>query len=1064
MAVHPHGKVFDPDTMFREMHGREGTPLWRMRQWCRERGFEVVSIRLEKEAVVTMLEAGVPLIGTLEGPFNSHVDVVCGYNDDLDTLYVRDPGHWAPIAWPWAFGLSRYVMHAGLLAVIDAREADLLALAQTWRSDECDALLDLSQAVAQGELEAAEAAYARIADDSPAASMRDGYAVNVAIGPVRFRERMQALSEDEQAPGIARFRAIMSLGSDEADTVLTKLLEDSNADQFRAGARRYLRLLKMMNNGDWSTANRLIDLLLVTGGSIARFWELKSDIQAELGNHDASREALERAIELEPLRISTREKALSRSASRLTHAEYTQQLEALLAEDPSDKGLLLNRAALLQDGPDGRAYEAAAREALRWFPRFPGAYFSMLNWYEAQGRKDLHEALLEKARAMLPDIFTKPDPASAGDQPPTEPTDALPDSKPEVLDLVWKLSDPRREAALAQAIQWQEAGQLHWHEVARLVACRLLVADRQDAELTDADQILPDPPPGAPHWFAAAVCDLVTEYKPSIRTALAIDHWLLRVVPNLNNYAELWFDRVILLEHAHQYEKALEELRKLLERYPATSSALYRMGVVKFRQQDYQAARGYLESALQVNPGLYGAMNLLREVYQTLGQREDELRCTRMLRHKFPYSVPYLRDEVLAVAELESSAAAERLLAEVNADFPPRRLDVLRARLLLAANQTDDAAALMSPWELSPEDDDDSFEECLLAKLQLAQARKDSAEVLALCAAGAARWPDSTRLKELEAEHRLANDPARSQALLREVLCHGEPRAQTAWQYLQIADRPPDESARDAVLAAPEDRRQELAELFAEVTSYTELLRWNEPFLSWALQQFPESDTLRYQLIMHCNMNGQAARAVRLAEELHRRNPEHPEATRILGRCLIDHDAKRALPYLEEVCRQNRSAVYLFDLARCHQCVGNVHQSQDLHWEILDQNPYASASWTNLYFIGAPRQRLWPYLTPMLERGYGVDGEYFEVAAVKIALELRELLPATWFPLATQRWAALQIHPGFQDEKQRLQRALLAWQSKRPRDAEANTNLPQNFVESCVARFWWPRRAWIPEA
>ncbi len=151
MAVYPQGGRFDPDVMFHDMRGREGTPLWRMREWCEAHQFHVVPICLEKDAVTTMLKAGVPLIGVLEGPFNSHVDVVCGFNDDLDTLYVRDPGHWSLLAWPWETALSRYFMHAGLFAVVAAESADVLAAAEKWRSDECAALLDLSEAVAKGD-------------------------------------------------------------------------------------------------------------------------------------------------------------------------------------------------------------------------------------------------------------------------------------------------------------------------------------------------------------------------------------------------------------------------------------------------------------------------------------------------------------------------------------------------------------------------------------------------------------------------------------------------------------------------------------------------------------------------------------------------------------------------------------------------------------------------------------------------------------------------------------------------------------------------------------------------
>ena len=673
---------------------------------------------------------------------------------------------------------------------------------------------------------------------------------------------------------------------------------------------------------------------------------------------------------------------------------------------------------------------------------------------------------MTEARKMLPDVFDESDVQSTAttstDDDETQSTE-LPEDKEDLLNLVWQTSDSRREIALTQALKLQQSGQLHWYESARLLACRLLISDRSGEELTDAQTILPGQPPGSAHWFAEAVCDVLTDFEPSIRTALAVDHWLVRIVPNLPDYPELWFRRVLLLEHARQVENALNELRRLLDRYPTMSSALYRMGVVKYRQQDYPAARGYFQKALKVNPGLLGAMEMLRDVHDTLGESKESVCHTRKLRRKLPYSVDYLRDEVLAAAAQQSLKSAESLLDTSKNDFPERRMAILRARSYVAADRVDDVAKLLPQMELSSDDDDDAFEECLQVRLQVALASNDSIEVQSICNEGLARWPDSTRLKELLAEQLASTDPEASRTLLRDILCNGEPRAETAWQYLSTADAP-DEAARKVVVTAPENRQQELAELFSDVTGQSELLRWNEAFLKWAMDRYPESDYLRWRLVSHYNVNGQVARSVELAEELYERNPDNPEAARMLGRCLIDQNPNKALPYLEKVCEQDRSVDYLFDLARCHQIAGNSDRSQELHWEILEQNPYLSASWTNLYVFDASRKRLWPYLPPMLERSCGLDDEYFLVAAVKVAIELGETLPTSWFPLAVQRWAILQTHPGFRDERPRLRRAILAWRSRRPQDVTDDMTVPGGLTESLVARFWSPRHQWIAPA
>ena len=242
-------------------------------------------------------------------------------------------------------------------------------------------------------------------------------------------------------------------------------------------------------------------------------------------------------------------------------------------------------------------------------------------------------------------------------------------------------------------LELEAEGQLHWDQRARLLARRLLLLG-QDSDQVDGapEPLLPQSPPGAAHWFAGVVTDVLTDYEPSIRIALAVNKWLDDVVPDVRRYPDLWFSRVLLLEKSKQIERVLTELQQLLERYPAYSSALYRMGVVKYRQQDYQTSREFFEQALQVNPGLPGAMQMLRNVQSVLGDRDGSLKALHMLRRKMPYDFTYLREEVVGLAEDESLEAAKRLLDAVAAEFCPKRLVVLRARVHWSGGDEDEAA------------------------------------------------------------------------------------------------------------------------------------------------------------------------------------------------------------------------------------------------------------------------------------------------------------------------------------------------------------------------------------
>ncbi|PHS06238.1 MAG: hypothetical protein COA78_14450 [Blastopirellula sp.] len=1065
MTIYPQGKKFDPDVMFQEMHGREGTQLWRTRKWCESNGFQVVPIRLDKDAVIALLKKDIPLMGILEGPFSSHVDVVCGYNEDLDTFYIRDPSNWVPIAYPTEIALSRYELHNGLLAIIDSNNTSAIQLAQQSASNDLSALLDLSEATATGQLMQAEEAYKKIADTSPSATIRDFDALHVAISPLKFSERMKEVSIDENANLISRFRAIMALGPGEYEEVLESLLSHDESEQFGRGPRQYLELLKSMTNGDWQTALKLINRQLVRGCSVAHFWDVKSDILAELGDQQQSDEMLDRAIELEPLRISFREKALRRATHHLSLEDYTSKLTQLTEEDPDDKRLLVSQASLLLDGPDGKRFEQAALEAKRWFPRMPACYSNLLQWYQHQGRNDLYQTILEEAKHLLPEIYESDDEhTTTQDKDKKEEVELeLPTEKEELLDLVWKLDDPRREEAIKKVRELEASQKLHWHESARFLACRLLLSDSKEGEPNSPESILPSSPPGSKHWYADALCDILTDFDLDISTALAVDNWLVKLVTNIPEYSELWFKRILILENAHKSEEALDQLEKLLDRYPATSSALYRMGVVKFRQQDYQSCQEYFEKALKVNSGLLGALEMLKDTHFILGEKQKALSCIQLLRKKLPYAVYHLRDEVKLVAELSSDNQAIQLLDQSAFDFQEDRIDFLRASLYLSMNNIKQAESTLSKYNLAETEDEDAFEELLQTQLHLATLNQDSKKQITLCDQGLARWPDSTRLKEVKAENLLETNPEESLALLREVFYEDKPETDTLWQYLGIPDTPPVTTIKDLISGAPDDRKQDIAELYAEISNDSRLVQWNEGFLEWALVEFPESDSIRWWLVLHFDITTQPDRAVPLAKELLKRNPNAPEATRILGRCLIDQDSKKALQYLEEACSINRDSDSLFDLARCHGVSGNESKSIDIHWEILEHNPFYTSSWTNLYLSGSSQQKLWSYLENMLKQECGIHDEYFHVAAFKLALDLNSTLPQSWVHSAAKRWDILQTYPGYRDEKTILKKALLAWSSARPEEIHPDLDLQGNFIERITARYWWPGKKWIPK-
>ena len=228
--------------------------------------------------------------------------------------------------------------------------------------------------------------------------------------------------------------------------------------------------------------------------------------------------------------------------------------------------------------------------------------------------------------------------------------------------------------------------------------------------------------------------------------------------------------------------------------------------------------------------------------------------------------------------------------------------------------------------------------------------------------------------------------------------------------------------------------------------------------LLFCREQYPKNEEFAARLVEYY-YQAQSDKAIELARELHEARPEHPHWAYVLGRVLINRDAKEALPYLEQAYGRDQSGDLLFELGRCHQVLGNREESVKYHWENLEQDPMASSSLTALVVQGESDQRIWPFVNPAIEAGLGVHEEYFHVSAVMVALSVGEALTSAWISGAVRRVELLQTYPGFRDERRRLRAAVRAWEHARPQDRGRALGR----FERMRVRLLWPGTAWVPK-
>ena len=1062
MSAYPQGRRLNPDQLYKEMHGRDGTPLWRMRDWVQNHGLTFVPIKLQIETIIKMLDQGIPLIGILEGPFSSHVDVICGYHDGLKVFYIRDPGHWSPIIVPYEAALKRYEIHDGVLAVVENENTTAIQCATDHRSDDLTAFLDLQQHTAQGNRVGAEEAAARIPDDSILAFMRDRWGFNVTIENERFNERMTAYAKDPETNKILRLRALMSLGIDEADPIYEQVLNDEDNYLGNFG-QLYVEMTREHRKSNWKEAFAKLERLLIRGCTISDLWVTRSDLLGEFGRHEESKRALELALELSPENLFLRERALGQQINYLTYDKYESEIESMISDYPQEKRILWGRVNVRRDGPDGLSFEEAIRDHLRWFPRDYRGYQQLAYWYSMQGREDLADGVMDEAHVLMPErkpeSETEEKETQEESQEEQQTTDELPTNHRQLLDIVWDREHAQRKVAYEVVQQAFSDGKLTWGHHSEF-ATFLVTTGLEDKPLSpdEAEKILPAPTPGPTYWYVNGVLESVSRMNLSYDTAKVIVNWQEKVAPDYRKYSNLWFNRIVTLEHTGAKEKALVELQELLEAFPAFSSALYRMGVLKNDQGDLSTSAKYFERALEVNPGLYGAMSMLCEIYNEHGNQTEALENYQRLSAKMPYSYAILRDELYYLADVEGESKAFQRLEELKPRYAPLFYSATKARLASKVGNLDLAGQLVDELskqkdQMDPKRDEDLFEEYLQARMSVAIKQEDAQQVDDACAEGLALWPDSTRLKLLRAEYGTAD----KETLLREVLVSGEADPQTAFGYLVAVERDPLDHIKSIVQDANADKRQDILELFSQVTGFSELLHHNYDFLQWATEQYPDSSILKYRLASHCQMSGMHRDAIELARQLHDSEPNNVELIRFYGRTLLDEDPGKALTYLKRACDQNCSIDYLFDLASCYLALGKADKSRDTHYEILKQNPYVGASVTNLFVQEESPERLWPYAKEIVKRRSGVDDEYFLVAAVKLALSQGAQVPSEWYELAEERLQILQTRPGYADEKPLLEKAVSVWKKMRPSNGK-----PAGFFQRQILAFSWPGTKWVP--
>ena len=1094
-----------------DMYCRDGTPLWRMVDYMTSLGFEACPVRPAIDVIEGMIDQGVPLIGTLQGLMNAHVEVVCGYDQALQMLHIRDPMHWHTVGTLYDAAEKRWAESPGLWAFISPENRGKVEIQIDWISNEGQAMIDLMRACAKGERATAEDSYKRIDDKSPLAFMRDGVARGVAITPAEYASRLQGYSVDEESPFL-QMRSLLRLADrNNKDKVLA--LAKDNQDKFGKFFYDFVKATCEMACYQWEEAHQTLLKLTKKWPGIDQFWGQLAMVQIELGKRNEAKASLNRAIEISPQTDWLQNRSLRQAIGDVPYQERLSQIDELIREFPDSTQSKMTRAEILREGPDGMAYEKAAREAIRLFPREPFAYQLLSDWYLSQERTDLARKILQNGRILvgtdelpelpfetLPDSecispSVNPSTTETNDQEgggdklslakkkvDTQTNDSRFDRDPEQIlkeecqrKLVEKIDDCgyREFEDLEEVkllLRLERDGHLFWWEAGLLLAMRIhcLVTDSteefHDQEYKDVQLrrllgyrkgVPAGEFPGVPEAFVGTVFsrnDPANMHRSAVQIML---EWTEHHCKDIESFPALQLDVATFTEHAGLLNEAESQLQSLVKNHPAYQPALFRMGQIALSRQDLASAKTYFEKCLSVAPGdidsMWQLLTIARSENPAQLQSWQEKLVTLM-----PYSLRYTHQAANAIAQNSNLQQGLGYLDSRKDFLHDGRLPLLKADLHNACQDPFTAMQILYAEDLPTKFPYSAKWTEVEARLPQSHIR----EAADLLREMNREWPDDMNVIMTLNDALSRIDPVESKNFAKQCLQRGKAAPALANACFD-GDPMPDQTARGIISSAPADRKLLTAVVCCESIFADSPLNVVLNFVNWCKDQFPKERVFRSRLATVHDMMGNSAQAIQIADELYNESPNDPRSLVLLGQVSIPTQPNRAVEYLQKAYDLTGESNTLCDIGRAQLKMRQMEPARATFMAVLQKN---RINCTALSSLMAVYEDYSPQILQMtmeaIDAGLGYDQALFLVQAIEVCKLHKQIMNPNWIYSALRRYEIVRLDGGVADEEAKLKLAIYAWMSKW--GEKEMTREFGTWTDWFKVRFSWPGLGWIP--
>jgi predicted Zn-dependent protease len=1093
MIASAYGIDLSAPELFRDMRGNDGTEIWRMQKHMESIGFDVLYIHPDYEIVKKCLDKGHPLIGAKISLFNAHVEVIAGYDEGLDGLFIRDPESLTPYFVAKDYLYSAY-RAAGEYLIAIAPKSELNWMPEIAINQDMSNLIYLKRSMALGELDDAQCCFKAISDKSESAYYRDLYAFGAFLSPMQYIDSMKLHSARDDLDDILKLNAIIS-------TQDSNLIHDwvthyfEGHDTLSKEFTQYLKMLVVRSQKDYERVLVKLDYLIARSPSTDALWSYKAEAELEVGEIEAAKKSIKIALDLSPTSYDIKRKIRQISPYQEPYDDKLSLLNAQIENYPGVFELEEELADLLLEGNDGIAYENAIKACIAKRPLFPWNYNKLANWYLQQDREDLAQNILDEGRLLLSE-----------EELPKQYFEIEQNALSEIQPNVYEAKDVSEEESVELANEnelicfrniiqnwfrghlpseveqgllrkltfsdhkWFEETSLSWWEKAYIIGISIAIKDREtekEKKLDTLESYLPVSLPNKVTQMLLAINKAVEVYSLSPAACQCLYEWEMKQLNGEKEWRhDVAFDLAYLRELAGFLNDAEASYSNIIKSMPGYYPAYYRLACVYDKKGMKNEAVQQYQTCISIAPSHYGALSSLIDTLTNLNEIQQAKDWCRYKLDVNPYSFSCTEQWLYYVEHVEGIEQAWQKLKECQSNLTACGEKALRARLLEKKGHFQAAKGILKQIENSEKYD----RHIHVTRTNCAIGQEDWSLVLQLSDEALEKDPYDHWFVEVKAfaleskgsegiQEFITEQFGRSvfseniaSAWLRAVLRSKNEPSYVHEIVREILDNISNTSIRYYLL-------RYLCSYFGQYSYDREYLEW----LKMCDNEFPNNIYFIERIVEYYRAIGKINEAIDTAETYYDSNPDDAKAVLLYGRMLEDENPKLAIKYLQQAYKKSGSVECLSRIGRTYHNLGEDKEARKAYWEVLEKNPFDDLCINNLIVLGEEPEIIYPYVEQAINNGIGHETEYFLVSAVKTALQLKTTVPQLWLDLAENRFQQLKSVVGYRDEKPCMAKALYEWYMYIGEKEKADSVLLQvDIKKPIIGGFRWPGKKWIP--